>query len=150
MDNYQLGISDNLVADLLSQFNYHNGSEALQAPQVQTERPSQNSHELPQEPYTADQTQQTAQLATAVETQPQPELKFVGVEVPAPMNDEEYEYLPGHFEVKHVIREQWDAHENESLFKVRLRSGEVQRVSLKPIVYPIFYVDNANAFYFIF
>lgn len=150
MDNYQLGTSDNLVADLLSQFKYHNGSEALQAPQVQTEQPSQNSHELPQKPYTADQIQQTAQLATAVETPPQPELKFVGVEVPAPVNDEEYEYLPGHFEVKHVIREQWDIDEDESLFKVRLRSGEVQRVSLKPIIYLVFYVDNANAFYFIF
>ena len=148
MDNDQLDTSDNLVADLLSQFNYHNGSEALQVPQVQTEQPPQNSHELPREPYTADQIQQTAQLATA-ETQPQPELKFVGVEVPVLVNHEEYEYLPGHFEVKHVIREQWDVDEGESLFKVTLRSGEVQRVSLKPILCLISYVNNANAFYFI-
>lgn len=132
MDNYQLDTSDNLVADLLSQFNYHNGRETLQAPVVHPEKPPQNSYELPQEPYTADQIQQT------VEAQPQPELKFAGVEVPAPVNSDEYEYLPGHFEAKHVIREEWDVDEDESLYKVKLRSGEVQRVSLKPILWLIF------------
>lgn len=149
MDDYQLDTSDNVVADLLSQFNYHNGSETLQVPEAQPEQQPQHSHELPQESYTADQIQQAAQLAAAAEAQPLPELKFVGVEVPAPVNSGEYEYLPGHFEVRHVIREEWDVDEDESSYVVKLRSGEVQRVS-SGLLWLNFRINNANVFYFIF
>ena len=131
MDNHQLDTSDNLVADLLSQFNYHNGSETLQVPEVQPEQQQpRHSHESPQESHTADQLQQAAQAA---EAQPLPVLKFAGVEVPAPVNSDEYEYLPGHFEVRHVIREEWDADEDESLYNIKLRSGETQTVRPDPL-----------------
>lgn len=150
MDNYQLDTSDNLVADLLSQFNYHDGNQILQVPEVQPEQPPQASHETPQESYAADQAQQALQLATTAEPQQRPELKFAGVVVPKPVNAEEYEYLPGHFEVRHVIREEWDVDEGESWYKVKLRSGEIQRVSPGPILSLTVCANGADIFCLIF
>lgn len=139
--DYQLDPNDDLVADLLSQFKYHAAKDSARAPEDQPEQPTEshaqpeNSHEVqpdnPQPTYSqvqpANQLQETLQLSlTSEESQPSG-LKLAAVEVPAVVNGEEYEYLPGHSAVRYVIREEQDA-EGDVLYKVRMWSSELQTV----------------------
>lgn len=58
-----------------------------------------------------------------------PGLELAAVEVPTIANSEEYELLPGHFDVHCVISEKIDNDEATS-YQIKLRSGELQTVSL--------------------
>ncbi|RJE23625.1 hypothetical protein PHISCL_04039 [Aspergillus sclerotialis] len=56
------------------------------------------------------------------------ELKLAAVEIPAIPNSEEYDFLPGHFDVHCVINEKLDQGVATS-YQIKLRSGELQTVS---------------------
>lgn len=56
-----------------------------------------------------------------------PESKLAAVEIPAISNSEEYDFLPGHFDVHCVINEKLDQGVATS-YQVKLRSGELQTV----------------------
>lgn len=59
-----------------------------------------------------------------------PALELAAVEVPTIANSEEYELLPGHFDVHCVISEKLD-HNEATSYQVKLRSGELLTVSLR-------------------
>lgn len=52
---------------------------------------------------------------------------LVAVEIPRVENSEEYEYLPGHFDVRYITDKKLDKN-GEALYTVRLQSGEIQTV----------------------
>ena len=56
-----------------------------------------------------------------------PELKLAAVEIPTIPNSEEYDFLPGHFDVHCVINEKLDQGVATS-YQIKLRSGELQTV----------------------
>lgn len=51
--------------------------------------------------------------------------RSVAVEVPVVRNLHEYEFLPGHFEVDHIVSEE------EGKYNVRLKSGELAKVRIR-------------------
>lgn len=78
-----------------------------------------------------NQLQNTLQLSMASEEQTRdPEIRLVAVEVPKIENSEEYEYLPGHFDVRYITSEKL-GEDGEALYTVRLQSGEIQTVRLE-------------------
>lgn len=166
--SYPVDHGDDLVADLLSQFN--NGMPGGN-PQVPDGQPQPTQAPREARPETQPETFQCAQLDTARDIQSssghaqcggsegvqseslqleqpegqlqsalqlsatskqahQPEARLVAVKVPRVENREEYEYLPGHSEVRHIISEQWD-NEGDATYTVRLRSGELQTVRFR-------------------
>jgi hypothetical protein len=54
---------------------------------------------------------------------------MTGVEVPVIPNPEEYEYLPGHFNVRYVIQEVSSDISPEPAYLVKLESREIATVS---------------------
>lgn len=54
-------------------------------------------------------------------------MRLVVVEVPKIENSEEYEYLPGHFDVRYITGEKL-GEDGEALYTVRLESEEIQTV----------------------
>lgn len=76
-----------------------------------------------------DQLENVLQLSTVSRQQDEtPERRLLAVEVPKVENSEEYEYLPGHFDVRYITRKKLDK-DGEALYTVRLQSGEIQTVS---------------------
>ncbi|PLB40109.1 putative chromatin remodeling complex subunit (Chd3) [Aspergillus candidus] len=57
-----------------------------------------------------------------------PRMVAVEIHPPPESNLEEYEFLPGHFDVNYIIDETEEL-EPEPFYRVKLRSGEVQKVS---------------------
>lgn len=102
--NFQLDPNNDLVADLLSQFN-------AASAQVRS----------------ANQLQETLQLAVTTEDGQPSGLKLAAVEIPAVVNWEEYENLPGHSAVRYIISEEQDD-DGDVVYKVRMRSSELQTV----------------------
>lgn len=142
--NQPLDSGDDLAADLLSQFKYHRAKAISQAPPGQPVEPPKGSelqkpeHVRPQITYEPqpedsheaqpeDQLQDALQQSATSEQGQLSESRLAAVEIPAMTNSEGYEYLPGHFEVRYVMKEDWDD-EGEASYKVRLRSGEIQTV----------------------
>lgn len=60
------------------------------------------------------------------------------IELPVISDSSEYEFLPGHFEVRRVISETDPVNE---IYKVKLRSGEVETVCTLPLPYSHFNLD---------
>lgn len=54
-------------------------------------------------------------------------MRLVVVEVPRIENSEEFEYLPGHFDVRYITGSKL-GEDGEALYTVRLGSGEIQTV----------------------
>ena len=162
--SYPVDYGDELVKDLLSQFNNSTPMGDPQVPDGQPQ-PTQVPHETQPETFQQaqfdatrnvqsrsydtqpggdegaqpesfqpvqpeGQLQNALQLSATSEQAQQPEIRLVAVEVPKLENSEEYEYLPGHFDVRYIINEKWDE-EGEAMYTVRLRSGELQTVSLE-------------------
>lgn len=119
--NFQLNPNDDLVVDLLPQFN-------AASAQAQAEQPaSHNSQPTGSQVQPANQLQETLQLAITTEDGQPSELKLAAVEIPAVVNGEEYENLPGHSAVRYIISEEQDD-DGDVVYKVRMRSSELQTV----------------------
>ncbi|OJJ49241.1 hypothetical protein ASPZODRAFT_129654 [Penicilliopsis zonata CBS 506.65] len=122
---------DALVAELLSQFNAgieqqgHTNAERAQSVAVSGLVSSDRPVEVPRQSF-------ANHAETMEETPAETEHsrnKMVTVEVPKIANPEDYHFLPGHFTVRHVIRE-IRTPSDETLYQVRLASGEEETVSL--------------------
>ncbi|KAI9932811.1 hypothetical protein MW887_009063 [Aspergillus wentii] len=103
---------DDLVTDLLAQFTGYTG------PAKTTATAEPNGEPQP--------TSQPA-VTPPPQAQAQSKLYMASVEVPGIASYEEYEFIPGHFDVRRVISEISDA--DKFLYKIELRSGEVETVS---------------------
>ncbi|OJJ40391.1 hypothetical protein ASPWEDRAFT_33774 [Aspergillus wentii DTO 134E9] len=103
---------DDLVTDLLAQFTGYTG------PAKTTATAEPNGEPQP--------TSQPA-VTPPPQAQAQSKLYMASVEVPGIASYEEYEFIPGHFDVRRVISEISDA--DRFLYKIELRSGEVETVS---------------------
>jgi phage major head subunit gpT-like protein len=58
---------------------------------------------------------------------PEPPKSQLAVEIPSISNSDEYDFLPGHFDVRCIIGEA-TATTMEPLYRVKLRSGEIELV----------------------
>lgn len=150
--NQPRDFGDDLVADLMSQFNCHGAKAIPQASPGQPEEPPEDSqlqkfeHVRPEVTYepqpeyvpvsqpensheaqSEDQPQDALQQSATSEQGQLSESRLAAVKIPEIVNSEGYEYFPGHFEVRYVMKEDWDD-EGEAWYKVRLRSGEIQTV----------------------
>lgn len=122
--NFQLDPNDDLVADILSQFNAASAQAQVEQPAAES---SHNFEPTGSQVQPANQLQETLQLAVTTKDGQQSGLRLAAVEIPAVLNGEEYESLPGHSAVRYIISEEQDD-DGDVVYKVRMRSSELQTV----------------------
>ncbi|KAA8649844.1 putative chromatin remodeling complex subunit (Chd3) [Aspergillus tanneri] len=110
-------LNDALVADLLAQFN---ASARPAAPRF-TAAKRDVSENAVAESVVPDN------IATEMPNQMFSPPQMPVVEIPSIANSDEYDYLPGHFDVRCVISEAVDA--GKESYLVELRSGEIETIS---------------------
>jgi len=127
--NFRLDPNDDLVADLLSQFNAASAQAQAEQPAAESSRGVQpgNSQLTGSQVLPANKLQETLRSVVTTEGEQPSGSKLAAVEIPAIVNGEEYETLPGHSAVRHIISEELDAG-GDVIYSLRMRSSELQTV----------------------
>ena len=111
--------ADSQVAEVMQQFLAVNPAPAQPAQDSQTAAPTHAPRDGPSPEHIGDRISHDEN---------QSDQRMWAVEVPSISNAEEYEFLPGHSDIRSIISETSDANQR-TLYQVKLKSGEIETVS---------------------